>query len=309
MGAVNKVPGVSGGIIALIFGFYEKLILSFSRFDNNSLNILRENGFKSFYKHINGRFLTLLLLGIIISFFTTSLIIGFLLEYYHAQILGFFFGMIIFSIIIITKNISKFSIWNLLSVLLGLLVGIGFFFVSPGNEITNPFFVFFCGVVSVSGMVIPGLSGSMILLALGNYKLLLIDSVNALFYTITNIIMGNGIENLGMVNKKLVFLLIIFAIGSMIGLILFSKILNVLIAKYRSTIMSCIIGFISGSIGSVWPWTSTNFDEDIGTFFLKSNSIFFYYPIDLNSKNITILSCILLGVLLVYTIEKVNAKK
>ncbi len=309
MGAVNKVPGVSGGIVAVIFGIYEKLILSFSRLDSYSLNILRKNGFKSFYKHINGKFLTLLLLGIIISFFTTSLIIGFLLEHYRVQILGFFFGMIIFSISIITKKISKFSIWNLLFILIGLVVGIGFFFISPGNEITNPYFVFFCGIVSVSGMIIPGLSGSMILLALGNYKLLLIDSVNALFFITVSIIMGNDIENLGVENKKLVFLLIIFAVGSTIGLILFSKILNLLIEKYRNIIMSSIIGFISGSIGSAWPWTSSNYDENIGAFLLKSNSIFFYYPIDLNSKNITILSCILLGVLLVYTIEKVNAKK
>ena len=184
MGAVNKIPGVSGGIVPIIFGFYEKLIFSFSRLDINSLIVLRKEGYKSFYKHINGKFLSLLMLGIIISFFSTSLIIGYFLENYYSQILGFFCGMIIFSTTIIFKKISNINIYNTIFIISGFIIGITFFFISPGEEITNPLFVFFCGIVSVSGMVLPGLSGSMILLALGNYKLLLIDSVNALYYSI-----------------------------------------------------------------------------------------------------------------------------
>ena len=308
MGAINKIPGVSGGIVAIIFGFYEKLILSFSRFDINSLVILKNNGFKSFYKNVDGKFLTLLLFGIVISFFSTSLIIGYFLENYNAQILGFFYGMIFFSIIVIFKKISKINFYKILIIISGFIIGIAFFFISPSSEIRNPFFVFFCGIVSVSGMVIPGLSGSMILLALGNYKLLLIDSVNALYYIINKIIVDYSLETIDLENKNLVFLLLVFGFGSIIGLILFSKVLNLLIVKYKDSIMSSLVGFVSGSIGSVWPWKSTNYDDNIGSLLLKLNDNFFYYPNNLNIENITILTSILLGVFIVYIIEKLNVK-
>jgi len=308
MGAINKIPGVSGGIVAIIFGFYEKLILSFSRFDINSLVILRKEGFKSFYKHINGKFLALLLFGTIISFFSTSLIIGYFLENYYAQILGFFCGMIFFSVIIIFEKISNVNFYNILFIISGFIIGIVFFFISPGNEIINPYFIFFCGIVSVSGMVIPGLSGSMILLALGNYKLLLIDSVNALYDTIINIIMGYGLKHLDLESKNLVFLLLVFAFGSIIGLILFSKVLNLLIVKYKDSIMSSLVGFVSGSVGSVWPWKGENYDCNIGSLFLELNNNFFYYPNNLSVENITILTSILSGFLIIYLIEKFNVK-
>ena len=123
-------------------------------------------------------------------------------------------------------------------------------------------------------MVLPGLSGSMILLALGNYKLLLIDSVNALYYSIIKIIMDHGIENLDLENKNLIFLLSVFAFGSIIGLVLFSKALKHLIVKYNNMIMSSLVGFVLGSLGSVWPWKSENFDDNIGSLFLKSTNCF-----------------------------------
>ena len=155
---------------------------------------------------------------------------------------------------------------------------------------------------------LPGLSGSMILLALGNYKLLLIDSVNALSYSISALMKGSGIETLDQDNKQLIILLLIFSFGSAVGLILFSKILNHLIFRYKNIIMSCLVGFISGSIGSVWPWSSINYEDNFGTLFLRSNNIFFYYPNNLNTKNITILTSIAIGVLIVFIIEKINGK-
>ena len=308
MGAVNKIPGVSGGIVAIIFGFYEKLILSFSRFDINSFLILRKKGVQSFFKHINAKFLALLLIGIIISFFSTSLIISFFLENYNSQILGLFCGMVIFSITIIFKKISEFNFYNLFFILLGFSIGVLFFFINPGNEIKTPLFVFFCGVVSVSGMVLPGLSGSMILLALGNYKLLLIDSVNALYYSIIKILSGHGIESLDRESTNLIILLSIFALGSSIGLILLSKILNLLIVRFKDIIMSSLTGFVTGSLGSVWPWRSINYDKNIGSLLFGSDNIFFYYPNKVNIQNITTLIFILIGILLVYIIEKINVK-
>ena len=308
MGAVNKIPGVSGGIVAIIFGFYEKLILSFSRFDIYSLMIFKKNGFKSFFAHINGHFLIFLLFGIIISFFSTSLILGFFLENYYAQILGFFCGMILFSIIIILKKISNINFYNLVSIISGLLIGSLFFLISPGNEIKNPLFIFFCGIVSVSGMILPGLSGSMILLALGNYKLLLIDSVNILYYSMIKIIKGYGLESLSAEDKNLIFLLLVFGFGSIIGLILFSKILNLLIVQHRNTIMSSLVGFVIGSLGSVWPWKNQTYDTKTGELFLKLNNNYFYYPNNLNFENLTILTSILIGIYVVYVIEKNNVK-
>ena len=216
--------------------------------------------------------------------------------------------MIIFSTTIIFKKISNINIYNTIFIISGFIIGITFFFISPGEEITNPLFVFFCGIVSVSGMVLPGLSGSMILLALGNYKLLLIDSVNALYYSIIRIIMGYGVESLDLENKNLIFLLLIFAVGSIIGLVLFSKGLKHLIVKYNNMIMSSLVGFVVGSLGSVWPWKSENFDDTIGSLFLKSTNNFYYYPNNLNIENITILASILTGIFIVSMIEKLNVK-
>ena len=217
--------------------------------------------------------------------------------------------MIIFSTTIILKKISKINIYNTIFIISGFIIGIMFFLINPGKEITNPLFVFFCGIVSVSGMVLPGLSGSMILLALGNYKLLLIDSVNALYYSIIKIIMGHGIENLDFENKNLIFLLSVFAFGSIIGLVIFSKVLKHLIVKYNNMIMSSLVGFVVGSLGSVWPWKSENFDDNIGSLFLKSTNCFYYYPNNLNIENITILASILTGIFIVSIIEKPNVKK
>ena len=163
-------------------------------------------------------------------------------------------------------------------------------------------------MVSVSGMILPGLSGSMILLALGNYKLLLIDSVNALYYSIINMITGYGVEDLDLENKNLIFLLLVFAVGSIIGLILFSKALNHLIIKYNNIIMSSLVGFVAGAIGAIWPWKSENSDDNIGALFLKSTHNHFYYPNNLNIENITILISILAGIFIVYIIEKLNVK-
>ena len=158
-------------------------------------------------------------------------------------------------------------------------------------------------------MVLPGLSGSMILLALGNYKLLLIDSVNNLYYSMIKLGMGYGLDSLDLESKSLIFLLMIFGFGSVIGLILFSKILNLLIVRYKNIIMSSLVGFVSGSIGSVWPWKSGNYEETIGFLFLKLNNNYFYYPSNLNIENITILISILMGIFIVYIIDKFNVKK
>ena len=121
--------------------------------------------------------------------------------------------------------------------------------------------------------------------------------------------MGNGIETLDLESKKLIILLLIFALGSTVGLILFSKILNVLIIQYKNIIMSCLVGFIFGSIGSVWPWTGKNYENATGSLFLELNNKFFYYPNHLNVENITILISIIIGTFLVYIIEKLNVKK
>ena len=124
----------------------------------------------------------------------------------------------------------------------------------------------------------------------------------------TNIFMGYGTENLDLENKKLFILLVVFAFGSVIGLILFSKVLNLLIHKYKNLIMSCLVGFVMGSIGAVWPWKGENYDNDIGFLFLKLNNNYFYYPNNLNMENITILISILIGIFTVHIIEQSNVK-
>lgn len=165
--------------------------------------------------------------------------------------------MIIGSIYYINKD---FKVWNyktVCSLIIGVLIGIGISFLDPAKENDNLWFVFFCGIISVSGMTLPGFSGSFILILLGNYVLLLVDSVNALSDTFYEIIVGNFDFIHNQVRIRLLKVLVVFTLGSVTGLITFSHILSYILKHHKNVTISAIIGFIVGSLGVVWPWKKT----------------------------------------------------
>lgn len=255
MGMANKIPGVSGGVVAFVAGFYEEFIYSFKRVNKNAFKLLINGRFKSFYQYINGPFLSLLILGMVISFFSVSKVLDYLLIHYQNQVWACFFGMILGSIYYINQDFKgSWSYQARLSLTIGIILGIGISFFDPATENSNLFFVFFCGIISVSGMTLPGLSGSFILMLMGNYVLLLVDSVNALYDTVYEILGGNFnfIENDGRLH--LLKVLVIFTLGSLTGLVTFSHLLSYLIKKYKTVTYASILGFIVGSLGVVWPW-------------------------------------------------------
>ena len=184
MGAANKVPGVSGGVVAFVAGFYEEFIYSLQKFNFKAFKLFFNFRFKSFWQYINGNFIGLLIFGMLISYFSVSKVLDYYLVKQEIFVWSLFFGLIIGSLISIVKSYNSWTIKNGLWMFLGISVGIIISILKPATQNDNLFFVFFCGIIGVSGMTLPGLSGSFILMLIGNYVLLLVDAVNAcLLYT------------------------------------------------------------------------------------------------------------------------------
>ena len=267
MGAVNKIPGVSGGTVAFITGIYEDLINSIKKINFKSFKILFNRGFKDFYFEINGRFLTIVFSGVIASFFSVSLILDRLIEEYELYVFGLFFGMIIGSFYVIYYQLERLSLKTLIGILVGLASGLLISF-ADNFEVTNSnLIIFISGMIAISGMILPGLSGSYLLLLMGNYTLIMVDSVNALYFTITEIFSFN----FNFLNDPdriyLLKILFFFTIGSVAGLIFLSNILSTLLKNYKSLTIAVIVGFIAGSLRGVWPWKSEGVDGKISLFF------------------------------------------
>ena len=262
MGAANKVPGVSGGVVAFVAGFYEEFIYSLQKVNIKAFKLLINFRFKSFWRYINGKFLGLLILGMIISYFSVSKLLDYLIVHYELYVWACFFGMIIGSIYYILKDFDDWSRRNIILIAVGILAGVGISLLAPAKENDNLIFVFFCGIIGVSGMTLPGLSGSFILILLGNYVLLLVDSVNALYDTISDIIKNDFSFFDNEERVRLLKVLMVFSLGSITGLVTLSHFLGYLLKKYKTATFATIIGFITGSLGVVWPWKTKIFKTD-----------------------------------------------
>lgn len=270
MGAANKVPGVSGGMISFVLGFYEEMIYSFKKINYKAFLLLINGRFKSFYNYVNGTFLILIMGGSIFSYFSVSLIIDYFLRNYELYVWSAFFGMIIGSIYYISKEFNDWSKNNIISLIVGIFIGIAISFMNPAKENDNLWFVFICGIIGVSGMTLPGLSGSFILILLGNYVLLLVDSVTSLYNTIIEVFSGDFsfIDN----TERIRYLKIItvFTLGSGFGLIVTSHILAYVLKRWHQIVTAVIIGFITGSLGIVWPWKKEIYKMKDGLVMLDS---------------------------------------
>lgn len=254
MGAANKVPGVSGGTVSFVLGFYEEMIYSFRKINYKAFLLLINGRFKSFYNYVNGTFLLLVFGGSIFSYFSVSLVLDYLLNNYELYVWSSFFGMILGSIYYISKDFNDWRIQNVISLGIGVSLGLAISFMSPAKENDNLWFVFVCGIIGVSGMTLPGLSGSFILILLGNYVLLLVDSVTILYQTLTQVITGDFgfIDN----PEQMRYLKIMasFTAGSAFGLVVMSHVLGYVLKRWHQIVTASIIGFIAGSLGIVWPW-------------------------------------------------------
>lgn len=254
MGAANKVPGVSGGIVAFVAGFYEEFIYSLKKFNGSAFTLLFNGRFKSFYDYVNGPFLSLLIFGMVISYFSVSKLLDYLLDQFELYVWAGFFGMIIGSIFIIGKNFNLKSLKNSGFILIGILAGAAISLLPPAKENSNLWFVFLCGIIGIAGMTLPGLSGSFILILIGNYVLLLVDSVNAFYDTLVDIVSLDFSFIHSTYRMEMIKILFVFTAGSLFGMISLSHLLAFVLNKFHQITYALIIGFIGGSLGVVWPW-------------------------------------------------------
>lgn len=273
MGTANKIPGVSGGMMALVSGFYEEMIYSFQKVNMKSLRLLLAGRFKKFFEYINFKFLLAINLGSISAFFSISLLIDWLMRPSEKNGLGletevwsFFFGLIIGSVYYVSRRVTHWNLKPIIGIILGSVLGLYISFIDPLTPNDSYLFIFFCGIISVSGMTLPGFSGSFILIILGNYNLLLVDVVNNLFYTLTAVFQGD-FEMLGTTNlaeraeriRKL-YIMGLFAFGGLFGLVTFSKVMGYLLKNFHNTVIASLMGFIIGSLGAAWPWKTEDID-------------------------------------------------
>jgi len=288
MGAADAVPGVSGGTIAFISGIYEELISTISNINFSLFKTLFKEGIKPFWKAVNGNFIIALGIGIVISFVTFMKLAKYLLENHPILIWSFFFGLIIASIYFIGKQITT---WNI-SVIIALIIGIGIaYFIStlpPLNNSDNDLYLFIAGAIAICAMILPGISGSFILIILGAYKSL-----------------SDAIHDVDI--KKL----IIFFSGALIGLLSFSHLLKWLFKKYHNITLAILTGFIIGSLKTVWPWKNTltwhtNSKGEKTPLTQESIS-----PFSFNGDHQIVLAIILisLGFLTIFILERLGSKK
>jgi len=232
MGAANVIPGVSGGTIALITNIYERFINSLKNLNFTAIKLLFTGKIKELINYIDLYFLLQVFTGILIALFTIAFLLKYLFLHYPIYTWAFFFGLIIGSSWLIVKKLNKMKLWDWLLLLFGISIPVIMVFLKPINENDNLFYILFCGIVSTSGMVLPGISGSYLLLLLGNYKLIMLDAVTTL-------------------NLRI---LIPFLIGSILGLIIVSYFISLLLKKYYNQVLSLLSGFVIGSLALIWPW-------------------------------------------------------
>lgn len=236
MGAADVVPGVSGGTIAFISGIYDPLIKSISAFDITLIRLIRKEGFLSAWRAVNGSFLAVLFAGIALSIISLASAISRLLDTQPIAMWSFFLGLILASILLVGKQIRTDSwIKTLLFFSLGLVTALTISFLNPMNTSDSLLFYFFSGALAICAMILPGISGSFILVLLGSYQAIL-DAVN----------------------DRNLLLLGTVALGAVIGLLSFSKLLKWLFSNYKNLTLSVLVGFIAGSIPKVWPWKNSS---------------------------------------------------
>ena len=240
MGAADVVPGVSGGTIAFITGIYQELIESLNNINLKALKILFKEGIAPFWKHINGTFFVFLFGGIIISLISLAKGVSYLLENEPVMLWSFFFGLIVASVWLIGKTIEKWSV----GVIAALVIGTGIaFYISTIQTVASvdaSWYILLSGAIAICAMILPGISGSFILVLLGSYKIV-IDAIK----------------------DRDLMIIGFFAVGCVIGLMTFSRVLKVLFAKFKEVTIALLTGFMIGSLYKVWPWKNQIGDEPL----------------------------------------------
>lgn len=241
MGAADVIPGVSGGTIAFIMGIYDDFVGSLAAINGEAVKLLFKGQFKAFWKHINGSFLLSLVIGIGISVISLAGLMQMLLSDFPIQTWAFFFGLIVASSIFIIRGISGWRLREGLLLVLGIILGVVICTLSPTQTPDGLWFIFLSGAIAICAMILPGISGSFILLILGKYQYIM----GVISDLVSGVEFGRNLLILG-----------IFAIGAVVGILGFSKFLHWLLARWNKETLIVLAGFIIGSLVKVWPWSN-----------------------------------------------------
>ena len=248
MGAADVIPGVSGGTIAFIMGIYDEFVGSIARIDATAVKMLFTGRIRDFWKHINGTFLVSLVLGIGVSVVVLAGLMQTLLSNFPIQTWAFFFGLIVASSIFILRGISGWKAGDLGFLALGLVLGIVVCTLSPTQTPDALWFIFLSGALAICAMILPGISGSFILLILGKYQFIM----GCISDLVVGVDFGRNLLILG-----------VFMVGAVVGILGFSKFLHWLLARWHRTTLIVLAGFIIGSLVKVWPWSNVEAMEQV----------------------------------------------
>lgn len=289
MGAADVVPGVSGGTVAFITNIYEELIDSLKSIDIYALNLLKGLKFKEFWQHINGNFLLSVISGIIISVVSLARLLHYLLNEHPIQIWSFFFGLVLISAIWVLNRVKA---WNIVAILFTIFGIAAAYFVTSATPATTPEslpYVFLSGAIAICAMILPGISGSYILLILGKYQFILVS-----------------------LKEFDIGIIVVFVLGCIVGLLSFVRIVSWFLRKYHDTTITFLAGFMLGSLNKIWPWKETlSFRESSSGELLPllQKNLFPTEYFEKVGKDPQLLSAILffaLGLLIVVLLEKVS---
>ena len=280
MGAADVVPGVSGGTIAFIAGIYDELINSIKSINMHSLKLLFTGKIAAFWKAVNGNFLFALLLGIAISVFSLAKLITYLLLNEPVLVWSFFFGLVLASTWFVTKDIKGWDWKTVAGFVGGAVIAYYITVATPAETSTNLMFIFLCGAIAICAMILPGISGSFILVLLGKY-----------FYVM------EAVKTLDLV------VLGVFAFGAALGITSFSRVLSYALKNFRNITLSVLSGFILGSLNKVWPW------KEVEKLVSDGHEVMIEHNIAPNTEVAEAVVLMLIGFILVYVLEKISAKK
>lgn len=294
MGAANVIPGVSGGTIAMITGILEPLINAIKSFDLTALKLLFQGRFQELSQHINLPFLIAVFLGIGAAIISLARLFEYLFANFPVYIWSYFFGLILASVFFVGRTIKKWTFSVILIFLIGTAIAIGLSLLKPAVENDNIIYLFLCGIVAACSMILPGISGSFVLVLMGNYELVMINAINEMNLNI----------------------LIPVVAGAGFGLIAFSYVLSWIFKKFRDHTIAVLTGFILGSLGIIWPWKNTIHQINaVGEFVLnrKGEKIVsgydWFFPATLNTEVIFAIAIIILGIISIWLTEYLAEKQ
>ena len=242
MGAADVIPGVSGGTIAFIMGIYDEFVGSLASVNAEAVRLLFSGKIKAFWKHINGNFLLSLILGIGVSVVALAGLMQMLLSDFPIPTWAFFFGLIVASSMFIIRGISGWKLKEVIFLVFGVVLGVVVCTLSPTKTPDALWFIFLSGAIAICAMILPGISGSFILLILGKYQYVM-ESISEL---VSGVNIGSNLVIIG-----------VFLIGAVVGILGFSKFLHWLLARWHKETLIVLAGFIIGSLVKVWPWSNT----------------------------------------------------